>query len=349
MAISLADGVNHHCECEECAKLRPSDYLVMILNEVDEKLSAAGLHTKISFSAYVDLLWPPLREKVHNPDRFVRGFAPITRTYSHPFYAGAKPEKEDLPPYVRNKNEMPRTVELTVAFLEEWNKLLPVDNYVFEYHLMWDHYLDPGYFSCAKLLHNDAAHLDNYGLNGFVSCQEQRLAYPTALPNYALARALWDKNSDFSEICDEYYSAAFGEHGKAVGDYLAEISTLFDPQFMRNEKPEAHVTALERCAKIIALVERFEKTHILPNEKLSRSWMYLAYHAKHCKLYAELIRRYALKDEVGIEEYAKKFSAFIFENEPELHTVFDSCLFDEVYQRWIKRVFANVNVKTIDF
>ena len=288
------------------------------------------------------------RRNLH-ADRFVRGFAPITRTYSYPFYAGEKPEKVNLPPYVRNKNEMPRTVELTVAFLEEWNKLLPVDNYVFEYHLMWDHYLDPGYYTCAKLLHTDAANLDNYGLNGFVSCQEQRIAYPTALPNYALARALWDKNSDFSEICEEYYSAAFGEHGKAVDDYLANISELFDPMFMRNEKPEAHATALERCDKILALVDAFEASHIVPNETLNSSWKYLAYHANHCRLYAKLIRCYALKDEPGIAEYTKRFSTYIFENEPELNTVFDSCMFDEVYQRWIKRVFANVNVNTIDF
>lgn len=347
--ISLADGVNHHCECPECAKLRPSDYMVMILNEVDEQLSLAGIHARITFSAYVDLLWPPVSEKIKNPDRFVRGFAPITRSYSSSFYAGEKPKKVPLPSYVRNKNEMPRTVELTVAFLEAWNKQLPVDNYVFEYHLMWDHYLDPGYYSCAKLLHKDAANLDNYGLKGFVSCQEQRIAYPTALPNYALARALWDKHSNFDEICEEYYSAAFGEHGKAVGDYLAKLSELFDPKFMRNEHPEAHATALSRCDQILALVDAFEKSHILPNAHLDNSWGYLAYHAKHCKLYAELIKRYALKDAPGIEEYTKRFSRFVFENEPVLNTVFDSCMFDEVYQRWIKRVFANINVNTIDF
>jgi len=32
----LADGKNNHCECEECSKMRPADYYVMLLNELDE-------------------------------------------------------------------------------------------------------------------------------------------------------------------------------------------------------------------------------------------------------------------------------------------------------------------------
>ena len=64
--------------------------------------------------------------------------------------------------------------------------------------------------------------------------------------------------------------------------------------------------------------------------------------------YSELIRRYSHGDEALIEEQTKAFSAFHFGLEPVLHTVLDSCLFDEVYQRWIKRVFSNKPVE-VDF
>jgi len=71
--------------------------------------------------------------------------------------------------------------------------------------------------------------------------------------------------------------------------------------------------------------------------------------AEYCKMYAELIRCYCSEDEAKIEAQTKAFTSFHFEHEPELHTVLDSCLFDEVYQRWIKRVFANKPTDEVDF
>ena len=38
--VWLADGVNNHCECDECVKRTPSDWYIMLLNEIDEKLAA---------------------------------------------------------------------------------------------------------------------------------------------------------------------------------------------------------------------------------------------------------------------------------------------------------------------
>ena len=78
----LADGLNNHCECENCQKMRPSDFYVRMLNELDKKMTDAGIDTKVVFLIYVDLLWEPEVEKIEHPDRFVLMFAPITRTYS---------------------------------------------------------------------------------------------------------------------------------------------------------------------------------------------------------------------------------------------------------------------------
>lgn len=49
MEFWLADNVHNWCECEQCRKLRPSDWYLMILNELDEKLTAAGLNTGKQF------------------------------------------------------------------------------------------------------------------------------------------------------------------------------------------------------------------------------------------------------------------------------------------------------------
>ena len=122
---------------------------------------------------------------------------------------------------------MPKTVAENAACLSRWQKeQLSGDSFDFDYHLMWDHYLDPGYYECARILHKDMANLYKIGLGGMVSCQVQRAAFPTGLPMYAMAKALWDRESTFEDICEEYFKAAFGEDGKAVEEYLSTLSVL---------------------------------------------------------------------------------------------------------------------------
>jgi hypothetical protein len=38
--VWLADATGNHCECDECKKKIPSDWYVMLLNEIDERLTA---------------------------------------------------------------------------------------------------------------------------------------------------------------------------------------------------------------------------------------------------------------------------------------------------------------------
>ena len=350
LRFGLADGMNNHCECEECVKMRPSDWFMMILNELDERLTEEGMDVKVGFSAYVDTLWPPEKVRLKNPDRFVFNLSPSSRTYSKPLYeVDVAPGTVELPPYVRNKLSMPRDVETLVALYWQWKKWLGTKSTIFDYQMMWDHYLDPGYAICAKILHADAIGLDKLDFIGYFSCQEQRAAFPTCLPVYALAAGLWDKNSKFEDVSRDYYTAAFGEDGEAVEAYLLKISELFDPVFMRNEKPEAHKTASARMDAIDALVDEFKASHIEPNKDVNASWKYLWYHTDYCKHYTALIRAYISGDEANIETQTKAFTAYHFSIEPETHTVLDNFYFDEVYQRWIKRVFANKPTTEVDF
>ncbi len=349
LRFGLADGMNNHCECEECQKMRPADWLMTILNELDEKLAAEGLDTIVGFSLYVDTLWPPEKVRLKNPSRFIMNLSPSSRTYSRPLYdMKVDPATIELPPYVRNKLTLPRDVETIMAFFRAWKKVVPCECTIFEYHLMWDHYLDPGYTSCAKILHQDVTGLDKYPFIGFISCQEHRAAFPTGLPMYAMADAMWNKDSKFEDVSRDYYAAAFGEDGPAVEAYLAKMSELFDPAFMRNDHVEAHNNVLERMDGIDALIDGFKTSHIEPKKDVNESWKYLWYHATYAKMYAELVRRYAKEDEAGIEEQTKALTEYHFSIEPEVHTVLDNSYFDEVYQRWIKRVFANKPVE-VDF
>ena len=219
----LADGENNHCECDNCKKMRPADWYVKMLNELDERLTAAGLATKIVFLIYVDLLWEPRTERIENPDRFILMFAPITRNYGEN-YGDCLDCRDELPPYERNRLQMPRSLSQNIARLRRWQAIFDGDSFDFDYHLMWAHVGDIGYEKCARNLFCDMRDLEKIGLGGMVSCQVQRCFFPTAMPFVAMAGALWNKNADFDGLADDWYGAAYGEPGARVRDAMKTLS-----------------------------------------------------------------------------------------------------------------------------
>ncbi len=297
----LADGTNNNCECESCRDTRPSDYYVMLLNEVDAELKARGIDTKVVFLAYVDLLWAPEREVIKNPDRFLIMFAPISRTYSSTYREGvAEIDRVEKRPFVRNKLIFPKGVGENVAYFRDWQSAFSGSGFVFDYHLMWDHGRDAGYMDISRTLFADMKDLDLLGLDGMISCQLSRSAFPIALPIYGMARALWDKNADFDAVADEYFEAEFGEKGAAVRAYLEEITRLCDPVYVRGEKPAISEEARKNYASIPALVEAFLAKHPeITEESEYEPYRVLAVHA-------EVMKRLALLGEgraIGEKRY----------------------------------------------
>jgi len=222
----LADGSNNQCECSACQAKRPADWYMLMLNELDEKMTAAGVDTKIVFLIYVDLLWEPQEYKLNNPDRFILMFAPITRSYSQN-YGEALVYDEELPPYTRNRLAMPSSLAQNLAHLRRWQENFSGDSFSFDYHLMWVHMGDPGYEKSARNLFRDMQDLPKIGLNGMLSCQVQRCFFPTAMPFNMMAAALWDESADFDKKADAYYTEAFGEDGLELRSHMCAISDLF--------------------------------------------------------------------------------------------------------------------------
>lgn len=231
----LADGSNNHCECDNCKNTRPSDYYIRLLNETDAMLTARGLKTRIVFLLYQDLLWEPEKETLVNPDRFVLMFAP-TRTYSKSYAERDTEKRFELSPYVRNHCVMPASVEENIARLQRWQSIFHGDGFVFDYHYMWDHYKDAGYFALAKVLAEDMKALHSMGLNGMVSCQGQRVFFPSGLGMHAMAKALWDNTADFGSISADYFTAAYGAGGARICEIYATISSQIDAPYLRIER-----------------------------------------------------------------------------------------------------------------
>ena len=323
----LADGSNNQCECPRCRDHLPSDLYTRMLNELDAQLTAAGLATRIVFLVYVDLLWSPLRERIANPDRFILMFAPITRSYTVPFAATAG-SASTLPPYCRNQLDFPRDPQMNLAFLSGWQEQFDGDSFDFDYHFMWDHHKDPGQFAMAKVLHQDVQRLQDVALNGLVSCQNQRVFFPSGLGMTVMGRTLWDRTVSFDQIADTYFEAAFGDGGPDVKQFMARVSDAFDPRLLRGELNETErARAPARLATVTTLVEQFrprvEGATACVNPCHAASWAYLDAHLELClQLSGALIELCRNRGDEA-REMARSMFEWVRRREPELHPVFD--------------------------
>ncbi len=232
----LADDSNNVCECDSCAKKGFSDWYVEMLNDIDERLTALNVSTKICFLVYLDLYWPPKTERIKNQSRFIMMFAPIFRSYRVPFDCEGRGEYIE---YKRNRVVYPTTTPPYLNFLREWKEIFHGDTFDFDYHLMWDINRDFGGETLAEVLFKDIRALPALGLNGFMSCQLQRAFYPNGFAFYLMGRALFDGNLTFDEIREEYYSAAFGEYKDFASRLYREIEDTVSFAYMKDEASDS--------------------------------------------------------------------------------------------------------------
>lgn len=332
----LADSYNNQCECDRCKDIIPSDWYVKMLNELDELLTSNGIDTKIIFLVYFDLLWAPEFELIKNHDRFILMFAPLKRTYSRSY--STKEYCYDLTPYERNKIKPPSSVEENLGFLREWQKIFDGDSFDYDYHLFHAHYSDPSYYQISKVLHEDIKSLKKIQLNGFISCQAQRVFYPTGLPMYVMGKTLWDDQQGFDTISDEYFYTAFGDDGLKCRDYLEELSVLFAPLYSREEKPQIDLKAAKDYSHIHGVIERFQaviqKNLSNWDECKNKSWEYLNIHAQMCILLAKLLESKAMGNE-SVESLWDELKNFVCAYESLLQPVFDVYEFIEYMNLYV--------------
>ena len=323
----LADGSNNQCECPLCQDHRPADLYVTMLNELDAKLTAADLPTRIVFLAYVDLLWPPKKERIHNQDRFVLMFAPITRSYSTSF-TDAATEGVKLPPFKLNKLRFPSDPAVNLAFLQGWQQGFTGDGFDFDYHFMWDHFKDPGQVTLATVLHQDLQGLRDIGLDGFMSCQAQRVFFPTGLGMTVLGRTLWNRKLSFGAIARDHLRASFGEGGDAVLKHLRTISRLFAPEVIRGEAtPEETKAAVKSWKRVPAAVDKMHGAIAAGLKSAdpcqAHSWQLLQAFGEYCKLLSAAL----VAKQGGCPETAKAAALaalqWVRQTERRLHPVFD--------------------------
>lgn len=326
----LADGMNNHDERPESQAARPSDFFVDMLNELDEKLTAAGLPTRIVFLIYVDLLWAPTRTRIKNQDRFTLMFAPITRTYRRSFI---DPDPTDEKPveYVRNKLQMPKSAAVNLKYLRNWQAQFHGDGFDFDYHMIWACYFDLSMFTIGRTLHRDIQGLGRIGLHGFNSCQVQRMSFPHNLLMDVMARTLWNKDLTFQQIVDETFADAFGRDGGKAAKIFSQISKLwlpfFEPVYIPAADPHRIAVGLRNLPRLRSLANQLRPMikHNLArtNGAVQWSWRYLDQYADLLDLLLPAFEAY-LKGEPDMRKKLDQAIHFIWKNEKLLHPALDA-------------------------
>ncbi len=331
--IWLADGINNHCECEECAKLSPSDWYLVILNELDAELCARGLDTKLVFVVYCDLLWSPTEIEFHNPDRFVMLFAPIARDYTINY--GIQPNESAVTPYVRNKLENPKDMAANLGYLKKWQDAFNGSCFAYEYHFYFLSYFDLTGISLAKCAYDDVLGMKTNGIHGMIEDQSQRCCFPNNLPIYTWARIMWDENNGLEFISREYYEAAYGVDWERVYAYLAESAEILSFEYMIKQlKDKKELKNDEIYHRLGRLLEISEELSVLCQTKFdggkrcqSIAWQLLEFWSKMMKFFVPYMKSITSNEISAALRNLDILLKYLYANESFLQNYFDVFLF----------------------
>lgn len=341
--VWLGDDINNYCECSSCSELLPSDWYVMLLNELDEALTAFNLDIKIVFLVYSELLWAPIKQRLQNPDRFIMLFAPVSLDYTKPFEL---PQTIPLPdPFVLNNILLPKTAAGHVGYLRGWQQTFSGDSFVYIYHLLscgWEKDIS-GIF-LAGIMAEEILRFSALGLKGTSSCQSQRCAFPTGLVQYTMARRLWQHSISFKDICLDYFKAAFGENYMLAVEFLERILLFFPPEYLQGN-------ALRRDDQAAACFAEAKFFAQDMQHKISREMLKLdgnrAYQWRLLEIFAILISRISpIFEQIAsgarssvIRLQWEEFIVLLFSYEDELQSVFDMEWFVRNFELFIIRGF----------
>ena len=332
MHVWLADDNNNHCECEECIKKRPSDWYIMLMNDIDRALSERGLDTRIVFIVYNETIWAPLCEKIEKSDRFTLMLAAANRSYTCTLTENAQPTLE---PFMLNKLAMPKDLDTYMGYFEKWKEMWKGGTFGFEYHF-WRHQMyDLSGQVLAKRIFEDVEAYKSRDVDGLIACGSQRSYYPNGFAYYVFARKQFDLSLTYEELMEDYYSHAYGEDWRDFADYLAQLGDVVGVTYMYGRECEDKTisrfyspTRAARLAEMPAITEKgrqlIEAHYNADHRVQTVSVRLLESHARYAELLAHALYLKATgKDEEAKNYLLQDIAAYMSEQEPIIERYFD--------------------------
>ena len=344
----LGDNFNNHCECEACTKSYVSHHYIEILNMLDIQLKAIHSDVKIAFLLYYELLWVEEDEKINNPDRFIMMFAPITRTFTSSYkdipFDEIPCESDRLPEFKLNDNHFPENIAENIKFLKQWQKVFKGDSFLFDYHLMWDGFKDYPLLDLSRVIYSDMKSIGTLSMNGFISCQLQRVFYPTGHAFYTLVNAL-SNDLDYDEIKSDYFDSIYTHDSLDIISILEQINDCFDHAYFRGEMPmiNTEVASKAKTFNLIAPTLQSRLNDITDNTDPSntlkcRELSILNNFIEYLKRLSPCVEKKASGEEnLQNDPCFEKLNEFVLKNEVVYQDIYDGFFFHHIVKEFLEK------------
>ncbi len=344
--FALSDRWNVCCECESCASHRVSDLLVKIFNRLDERMSKEGFKHKIGIAAYLDMMWPPLYEKLNNPDRFVLGIYPIAHVYYESIPSDGVKDIEPKP-FKLNKNTVSKDCAENLAYLRAWHKREPDCKLIVgEYHWMWDHYCDFGYQKISRVFWQDIKNYKKLGVSGMLSYQSQRCGIPSSVGLLTYGHTLWNTSTSFDALCEDYFKTVYGDAWRECYNYLTSLSEIGDMKIVKECSLDELKQSLEKCYS--AVEEFLPKLESMPKSKTklrANAFSDLIIYSKYLKKWLNtLILLLSEKKEESDKEYSA-LTDWLWYIEADIHERWDIRILIYQLKTWYGEIFEKLQRK----
>ena len=345
-SLSLADGTHNHCECEACRAKRPSDWMVITLNELDEELTRRNIDQVISFSFYVDRMFPPAYEKIKNPDRFRLTYCPITRTYTE-----SRSGFDNLPepiPYEYNAWQVPKTMDEVFSLLNAWRTAFTGSFTVFEYHFWIHQYRDPGLMSISRRLYEDVLTYRETNMDGCMQDGSNKSFFPHGFHGHTYAETLLNRDVDYEAELADYFRHLYGEDWQLVREYLDQITNLFSHKYMSGEL-SADLTKgklynpqrLQPLSQVKALTEKMREVcqahMMMPTRPQTIGWRILLRHTEYCEGLAQVMMEKCQGNDDEADRLLEAFYKSFGRHDYELERYLDFGMCANAIKRLFKR------------
>ena len=343
--VWLADDSNNHCECEECKKLTPSDWYMLLMNEIDEELTKKDLATRIVFSVYIDTVWAPLVHKIEKPERFSAMIAAIQRSYTKTL----PPLEPDfkLEPFKLNNNVFPKDLSIFLEYWKEWKKMWHGAAFCYEYHFWRHQACELSGTVLAKRIVEDVRAYKANGINGVIEDGSQRSYFPNGLAFYTYARILFNTSLTYEEIAEEYYSTAYGADWKKFLSYFERLGEALDQAYLEGERsanPEYgtfynpdYLNNLDTAEEILKEGEELVKSHYNSEHRVQTSSVRLMEkHIEYCRGFIEIFRQKAIGNDAEAKALYDEFCNSFGRHEAEIELCYDHLIFTSNLRRIIE-------------
>jgi len=316
--VWLADYQMNHCECDACRVKRPSDWYVVLLNEIDEELTRRNLPTRIVFCVYSDTAYEPTCEYIKNPDRFTVLLGAISRSYT--YSVEKDPKVAELKPFILNRSARLDSMEEYIVRANLWRKFAPCNSVAYEYHFWKHQYYAPGVLSFAKRLVEDVVSYRDNGFGGMIQDGSQRCFFPNGFSFYCYAQKLFDNSVTFEALKQDYFGHAYGDQAETVLKFLKTVDEMM-PQTYMEAKHTARVgssfynpTMEKQLLELIPIAreyeEKFAANSRMPNRVQTVAMRLMRRYAQYIQGIARLM---AIKC-MGRDEEAKEAAAAFFDD-----------------------------------